>query len=596
MKVLVFDFETASLSQQAPVTALCWLVADTETGEVIEKDLTSVNQFQADYDAADRVVAHNLLFDINFAIRHLKISISTDLLKHYCTMSAAKYYRLKSASLNNVAKSLGLGAKLQISSFVQNDLFGNTVAEYCAQDVRLTYDIYKAMPLIPEHEIKIYNASLLANARGIPFDKGIVKALIRKIALRDKYNFETLVDLGVSPTAKAIKAYILRTYGVSTNNKLTRDSNSQIAEDRIVKLWNETRRPTLKKLQTILSYADDSIKYQFVYYGATTGRWTSKGIQAQNLPRTKLKDLTNLDADAFDEHLKQLDISSNFNENYYVRLAITKPGHKVVKADYSQIEARCMSFLCSDPRRLAIFRNKQDLYSMLATHMFNIALEDVKPEQRRKAKAAELAFGYGGRFKSYCGINGMDPDTMSDAETLEVKELIKLWLNANQHIVSETNKIFDAFTRAMVTKASYNTAFGTIVFEPAFYKNGKLALIKVIKPVITKLFNKQEPSILYYRDVHISKGQIMANGVFLSPGKLLENLSQSLARDIKASALVRCVQLGYIPFMMLHDELGFVLPENTVSEAIPKIQEAMEGASFFEGDFPVEIEVHSRYC
>jgi DNA polymerase-1 len=74
---------------------------------------------------------------------------------------------------------------------------------------------------------------------------------------------------------------------------------------------------------------------------------------------------------------------------------IARPGYQLLAADYSQIELRIMAHLSEDAGLLKAFAEGKDIHQATAAEIFDTALEDVTPEQRRSAKAVNFGLIYG---------------------------------------------------------------------------------------------------------------------------------------------------------------------------------------------------------
>ena len=74
---------------------------------------------------------------------------------------------------------------------------------------------------------------------------------------------------------------------------------------------------------------------------------------------------------------------------------IAEDGCSIVAADYSQIELRIMAHLSRDKGLLSAFKEGLDVHSATAAEVFDVALEQVSQEQRRKAKAINFGLIYG---------------------------------------------------------------------------------------------------------------------------------------------------------------------------------------------------------
>ncbi|HSS45905.1 MAG TPA: DNA polymerase I [Burkholderiales bacterium] len=74
---------------------------------------------------------------------------------------------------------------------------------------------------------------------------------------------------------------------------------------------------------------------------------------------------------------------------------IAPPGHRIVSADYSQIELRIMAHISGDKSLLRAFAEGQDIHRATASEIFGIPPAEVGPEQRRYAKVINFGLIYG---------------------------------------------------------------------------------------------------------------------------------------------------------------------------------------------------------
>ncbi|MGB7205304.1 MAG: DNA polymerase I, partial [Anderseniella sp.] len=83
-------------------------------------------------------------------------------------------------------------------------------------------------------------------------------------------------------------------------------------------------------------------------------------------------------------------------EGRQIRTAfIASPGHKLVSADYSQIELRVLAHIANIPQLKKAFADGLDIHAMTASEMFSVPVEGMDPAIRRRAKAINFGIIYG---------------------------------------------------------------------------------------------------------------------------------------------------------------------------------------------------------
>ncbi|KZZ37165.1 DNA polymerase I [Oleiphilus sp. HI0117] len=95
-----------------------------------------------------------------------------------------------------------------------------------------------------------------------------------------------------------------------------------------------------------------------------------------------------------DPNLQNIPIRST--EGRKIRQAFVAPdGYKLIAADYSQIELRIMAHLSQDKGLLEAFAQGEDVHRATAAEVFDVSVEEVSADQRRKAKAINFGLIYG---------------------------------------------------------------------------------------------------------------------------------------------------------------------------------------------------------
>ena len=125
------------------------------------------------------------------------------------------------------------------------------------------------------------------------------------------------------------------------------------------------------KLPKMVNPATGRVHTSFSQAVAVTGRLASSDPNLQNIPiRTP--------------------------EGRRIRSAFVAPAnHRIVSADYSQIELRIMAHLSDDPRLLEAFAQGEDVHRATAAEIFGLTPIEISSEQRRAAKVINFGLIYG---------------------------------------------------------------------------------------------------------------------------------------------------------------------------------------------------------
>jgi DNA polymerase-1 len=74
---------------------------------------------------------------------------------------------------------------------------------------------------------------------------------------------------------------------------------------------------------------------------------------------------------------------------------VAEAGHKLISADYSQIELRVLAHMADIPALRKAFDEGLDIHAMTASEMFGVPVKDMPGEVRRRAKAINFGIIYG---------------------------------------------------------------------------------------------------------------------------------------------------------------------------------------------------------
>ncbi|HUW32729.1 MAG TPA: DNA polymerase I, partial [Planctomycetota bacterium] len=96
-----------------------------------------------------------------------------------------------------------------------------------------------------------------------------------------------------------------------------------------------------------------------------------------------------------DPNLQNIPIRTELGRAIRKAFVPSAPDAVMLSADYSQIELRLLADLSEDPTLMAAFWQDKDIHAFVASQINGVALEDVTPDMRRKAKAVNFGIVYG---------------------------------------------------------------------------------------------------------------------------------------------------------------------------------------------------------
>ncbi len=137
-----------------------------------------------------------------------------------------------------------------------------------------------------------------------------------------------------------------------------------------------------RQLAKLKSTYTDALQNQI---NATTGRvHTSYAMAATSTGRLA----------STDPNLQNIPVRTE--EGRRIRKAfIAAPGHKLLSADYSQIELRILAHIADITALRQAFHDGLDIHAMTAAQVFDLPIEDMDPMIRRRAKAINFGIIYG---------------------------------------------------------------------------------------------------------------------------------------------------------------------------------------------------------
>jgi DNA polymerase-1 len=233
------------------------------------------------------------------------------------------------------------------------------------------------------------------------------------------------------------------------------------------------------------------------------------------------------------------------------RAFIASPGHKLVSADYSQIELRLLAEIADIPVLKQAFRDGLDIHAMTASEMFGVPIKDMPSEVRRRAKAINFGIIY--------GISAFGLANQLGIAREEASAYIKKYFERFPGI-----RAYMDDTKESCRRAGY----------------------------VTTLFGRK----MYYPDIKASNASVRAFNERASINARL----QGTAADIIRRAMIRMEEalaehkLSAQMLLQVHDELIFEVPDNEVAKTLPVVQHVMQDAPFPAVLLSLPLQVDAR--
>lgn len=464
---------------------------------------------------------------------------------------------------------------------------------YCGQDVVAEMEIERRLQRFPVPELlqSQWITDQRINARGVAVDSDFVdNALYIGETVRQELTTEATQISGLdNPNSVAqlvkwleeeIDEEIADLKKDTVKELLARGVNGEAAT-RMLELRQELGKTSTKKYDAIETCMcpDGRVRGLLQFYGANrTGRWAGRLVQVQNLPRTYIEPLPlarRLVKERQIDALRFVYGSVPDTLSQLIRTAlVAAPGHVLIDADFSAIEARVIAWLAGEQWVLDVFRTHGKIYEATASQMFGIALELIKksnPEYsyRQKGKVATLALGYQGGIPALQNMRKTYHISIQELPDETLPDIRDRWRKANPRIVGLWYAVGDAAIQAVQTGRPVSVRGLTFARE-CDPQNGQ-DFLTILLPSGRKLYYVRphmgtnrfgEPSLAYWGMNQVSKRW---EAVETYGGKLVENCVQAIARDCLAESVEHLEAAGYTVVFHVHDEVVIEAPARTAS-------------------------------
>ena len=231
---------------------------------------------------------------------------------------------------------------------------------------------------------------------------------------------------------------------------------------------------------------------------------------------------------------------------------IAEPGNRLISADYSQIELRVLAHVAGIPQLRQAFADGVDIHAMTASEMFNVPVEGMPSEVRRRAKAINFGIIY--------GISAFGLANQLSIPREEAADYIKKYFERFPGIRDYMDE-----TKAFARQNGYvETVFGRRA---------------------------------HYPEIRSSNPQVRAFNERAAINARLQGTAADIIRRAMAriEGVLEAAGLGGVRMLLqVHDELIFEADDALVEAAIPVIRDVMENAALPAVSLAVPLHVDAR--
>lgn len=457
------------------------------------------------------------------------------------------------------------------------------VQRYCLNDTLTEHDLLVHMPAMSAFEEKVAQHTRMMNRRGVKINMDLVESSKTKIEAMRFDAFKRIpwhADFPPLSYPALVRYCAAKGLPVPKNlSKADEDTTEIITDNPELKLVVDQMRrfrkanTILKKIGTLLDRVtdEDVLPMDILYCGAPhTRRWSSKGFNVQNLDKEPMVTLGEKPADvSWDEILNGEKKIEGLEYIWSRNWLIPRPGHVFLILDFAQIEPRCLNWLVGNDEMMAALRNGFSYYESYAASAKNWkgAPGTLKKEfgiaRYTKLKNESLGCGYGMGPAKY--------QTYAHVDEAEAKAIVTGFRRTNPKVVKFWHKLDGLIRTAARDKSkhlSIEMPTGDVLQHFSIRSNQGNYVSFTTKNDFTH--NSMQPR--------------------LWGGTLTENVTQRMARDVMANAILN-LEAGGLPVIFhSHDEMILEVPIESKEEARQEAYRILTTSPEWANDLPLAVE------
>ncbi len=406
-----FDTETTSLeTREARLVGISFALKKGEAWYVtcLESPFEIIEEFKEVLENPNTTkVGQNLKYDIqilrNYGIQ-VKGKIFDTMLAHFLLdpesgnsmdLLADRYLNYKTISYESVVGPKGKKQK------TIDQVDPSIVSDYACEDADITLQLKEELVKKVEerklhqllHEVEEPLSFVLADMEyeGVKVDTSTLEKMSAELDEVSRQAQEKIFEIAGTQfnigSPKQLGEILFDQLQLVEKPKKTKTGQYATGEEILSKLANEheiaakilefreyqkLKSTYVDALPKLISPTSNRIHTDYRQTVAATGRLSSNNPNLQNIPIRTEKG----------REIRKAFVAKNED-------------HLIMAADYSQIELRIMAAFSKDESMMNAFQNGVDIHANTAAKVFDVALDDVEPNMRRKAKEVNFGIIYG---------------------------------------------------------------------------------------------------------------------------------------------------------------------------------------------------------
>lgn len=610
--------------------AICWPDGRAEFRTDVDAALAELqSSFGRDLQQTT-IVAHHAQFDL-YVLCHVynlrpRFFIDTMLLAHH-VHGRREGAEGESAKLSALAQRYALPRKKDLD-FMRGVRHPDArqfaeLAAYAECDVKLTTELAaRLLPQItrPEVELPVLMHTVrLFTERGVLVDVSGIDRLAAEIRsqvreylatagatpeqISQSGTFVSMLEAALARSGRKVPLKMGKKGMIPATAKTDAEMQALLEDDdpvvaalakaRLEKKGEDQKLARLETLRRITHATGGFLPPYLLYCGAHTGRFSGgDGFNIQNLAKKGLGGQVR-------------------------KLLMARPGHVLVIADLSQVEARITAWLAGQQDMVEAFRRNRDQYSEFAATTFGREVRKVRDDDppalatqfdayRMVGKQAVLGLGFGLGALKFMNRLRAEPLAARLFETgdlgpLACRNIVRGYRSQFQRIPCLWRNLEAA---AVAAVEGESTTVGQVRFDktdsvvrcwlpsgralryPDLRLEDTARCIRFIDEFGEESeFTPEGPSLVY------------GHGTGIYGGKFTENIAQAIARDLLVEGVLALEERGVPILFHVHDEIVAEVPENQADDAKHLVAHVFSSAPAWALDLPVacEAKVRIRY-